>query len=315
MNPGLPAGPGRPLTAIAFKIASVAIFVAMSTMIKAAGSLPAGEVVFFRSLFAMPPIIVLLAMRGDLPGAFHTTRPFSHFARGFVGVCAMGLGFFGLARLPLPEAITLNYAQPLLVVVLSAVILRETVRAYRWSAVVVGLIGVFIIAWPKLTLFSGDGAFGSDEAAGIIATLSAAAASALAMILVRSLVHTEKTGTIVFWFSFSATVLSLLTIPFGWAAPTFEQAALLICAGMCGGIAQLLMTEAYRHAEASVVAPFEYTSMILGIAVGYLLFGDVPTIHMLAGGAIVVGAGIFIILRERQLGIQRAAARKATPPQ
>jgi drug/metabolite transporter (DMT)-like permease len=276
MTPVASSHPERPLTAIAYKIGSVAIFVAMFTLIKAAGPVPAGEAVFFRSLFAMPPILIFLAMRGDLPGALKTSRPFSHFARGFVGVCSMAL---------------------------------------RWSAVVVGLLGVCVIAWPKLTLFSGDGAFSGDEALGVMATLCAAAASALAMILVRSLVHTEKTGTIVFWFSFSATTLSLLTIPFGWEALSFNQAALLISAGMCGGIAQLLMTEAYRHAEASVVAPFEYTSMILSIAVGYFLFHDVPTIHMLVGGAIVVGAGIFIILRERQLGIQRAAARKATPPQ
>ncbi len=307
--------PDRPLVGIAFKVVSVAVFVAMSTMIKAAGPLPAGEVVFFRSFFAMLPIVAFLAMRGDLRGAFYTTRPFGHFARGFVGVLSMGLGFFALARLPLPEMITLNYAQPLLVVVFSALILHETIRIYRWSAVVVGLIGVFIIAWPKLSLFSGDGAFGGGEAVGVIAALGAAAASALAMILVRSLVHTEKTGTIVLWFSLSASVLSLVTVPFGWSALTVGQAALLVGSGICGGIAQLLMTEGYRHAEASVVAPFEYTSVILAIAIGYLLFNDVPTPHMLVGGAIVVGAGLFIILRERRLGLERAKSREATPPQ
>jgi drug/metabolite transporter (DMT)-like permease len=315
VSPGGSAHPDRPLTGIAFKVTSVVAFVAMSSTIKAAGPLPAGEVVFFRSFFAMLPIMAFLALRGDLAKAFHTARPFSHVARGCVGVTAMGLGFYALARLPLPEAITLNYAQPLLVVVFSAIILRETIRVYRWSAVVVGLLGVFIIAWPKLTLFGGAGSFGGDEAAGVIAALAAAGASALAMILVRSLVHTEKTGTIVLWFSLSATVLSLVTIPFGWSALTAGQAALLVCAGICGGIGQLLMTEGYRHAEASVVAPFEYTSVIFGIAVGYLLFGDVPTLHMLVGGAIVVGAGLFIILRERQLGIERAKAREAAPPQ
>lgn len=315
MNSAPPHQADSPLTGIAFKVTSVAVFVAMSTMIKAAGPLPAGEVVFFRSFFAMLPIMAFLAVRGELTSAFYTSRPFSHFARGCVGVLAMGLGFFALARLPLPEAITLNYAQPLLVVVFSAFILRETIRVYRWSAVVVGLVGVFIIAWPKLTLFSGGGAFGGDEAAGVIAALCSAAASALAMILVRSLVHTEKTGTIVLWFSLSATVLSLVTLPFGWNALAPNQVILLVGAGMCGGLGQLLMTEGYRHAEASVVAPFEYTSMILGIAVGYLMFGDVPTVHMLVGGAIVVGAGLFIILRERSLGLERAKAREATPPQ
>lgn len=307
--------PDSPLAGIAFKMVSVTVFVAMSSMIKAAGPLPTGQVVFFRSFFAILPIVIFLVWNHDLRRALHTTRPVSHFLRGLVGVTSMALGFFGLARLPLPESVTINYAQPLLVVVFSAVILGETIRFYRWSAVVVGLIGVFIISWPKLTLFTEAAAFGNDEALGALATLGGATASALAMILVRSLVHTEKTSTIVIWFSLSASLLALLSIPFGWQALTMEQAALLVGAGICGGIAQLLMTEAYRHAEASVVAPFEYTSMLLAIAVGYVVFGDVPTLHMLVGGLIVVGAGIFIILRERRLGIERAAAKEATPPQ
>ena len=308
-------GSDRPLKGIAFKIASVAVFVAMSTMIKAAGAVPAGEVVFFRSFFAMLPILAFLAFRGELGGAFYTTRPFGHLARGFFGVLAMGSAFYGLARLPLPESITINYAQPLLVVVFSALLLGETIRIYRWSAVAVGLFGVFIISWPKLTLLGGNGALGADEAAGALATLFAAAASALAMILVRSLVQTEKTATIVLWFSLSATLLSLLTLPFGWIPLSFEQAVLLVLSGMCGGLAQLLMTQSYRYAEASVVAPFEYTSMILGIAAGFWVFGDVPTAHTLVGGAIVVCAGLFIIMRERRLGIERAAAMKASPEQ
>jgi drug/metabolite transporter (DMT)-like permease len=148
-----------------------------------------------------------------------------------------------------------------------------------------------------------------------MAALVSAAVSAVALLLVRSLVTTEKTSTIVLWFSTTASVLALLTIPFGWSALTGEQIAFLVASGLCGGIAQMLMTESYRHAEASTVAPFEYTSMILGIAVGYLIFGDVPTVHMLVGGAIVVAAGIFIILREHQLGLKRGAARRLVPPQ
>jgi drug/metabolite transporter (DMT)-like permease len=303
-----------PLIGIAFKVSSVAVFVAMSSLIKAAGPLPSGQIVFFRSFFAMLLILVFLGFRGELRTAFHTARPFNHIARGMVGVTSMALGFFALTRLPLPEAITLNYAQPLLVVVFSAIFLHETIRVFRWSAVVVGLVGVLIISWPTLTLFTGGGAMGNEEALGVIAALAAAAVSAVALILVRSLVHTERTGTIVLWFSLTATVISLVTYPFGWASLTGMQAALLIGSGLCGGLAQLLMTEGYRHAEVSTVAPFEYTSMILGIAVGYFAFGDVPTIHMLVGGLIVVGAGIFIIWREQRLGLERRAASKAAPP-
>jgi drug/metabolite transporter (DMT)-like permease len=106
-----------------------------------------------------------------------------------------------------------------------------------------------------------------------------------------------------------------MTLPFGWIALSQWQALALIGAGISGGVGQILMTEAYRHADISTIAPFEYTSMILGIISGYLFFGDVPTVNMLAGGVIVVGAGIFIIWREHRLGLERGKARKITPPQ
>ncbi|WP_457151966.1 DMT family transporter [Mesorhizobium sp. P5_C1] len=303
------------LTGITLKIVSVAVFVGMSTCIKAAGTVPAGQIVFFRSFFAIFPIIAFLAFKGKLGTAFSTKRPLNHIARGVVGVCAMGLGFFALTRLPLPEAITLNYAQPLLVVVFSSIFLGEAIRVYRWSAVAVGLIGVLIISWPELTLLSSDEALDDQEVLGVIAALVAAAISAVAMLLVRNLVQSERTATIVLWFSVTASVMALLSLPFGWQALTPLQAALLVAAGFCGGLGQILMTSAYRHAEASVVAPFEYTSMILGVVVGYIVFGDVATLNMLVGGLIVVAAGIFIIWRERQLGLQRTRTRRATLPQ
>lgn len=315
MNPTDHPGGHNTLTGIMLKIVSVAVFVAMSSCIKAAGTVPAGQIVFFRSFFAIFPIVVFLAFQGKLGTAFSTKRPLNHIARGVVGVCAMGLGFFALIRLPLPEAITLNYAQPLLVVVFSSIFLGEAIRVYRWSAVAVGLVGVLVISWPELTLLGSGAALGDQEVLGVIAALVAAAISAVAMLLVRNLVQSEPTATIVLWFSVTASVLALLSLPFGWQALTPVQAGLLIAAGFCGGVAQILMTAAYRHAEASVVAPFEYTSMLLGIVVGYLAFGDVPTVHMLIGGLIVVAAGIFIIWRERQLGLERARTRQATPPQ
>jgi drug/metabolite transporter (DMT)-like permease len=315
VNPTDHPGGHNTLTGIMLKIVSVAVFVAMSSCIKAAGTVPAGQIVFFRSFFAIFPIVVFLAFQGKLGTAFSTKRPLNHIARGVVGVCAMGLGFFALIRLPLPEAIALNYAQPLLVVVFSSIFLGEAIRVYRWSAVAVGLVGVLVISWPELTLLGSGAALGDQEVLGVIAALVAAAISAVAMLLVRNLVQSEPTATIVLWFSVTASLLALLSLPFGWQALTPAQAGLLVAAGFCGGLAQILMTAAYRHAEASVVAPFEYTSMLLGIVVGYLAFGDVPTVHMLIGGVIVVAAGIFIIWRERQLGLERARTRQATPPQ
>ena len=309
------ARPSRPLAGIALKVISVTIFVVMSTFIKAAGQVPAGQIVFYRSLLAIVPVLVFLAFRRELATAFHTKRPGRHITRGLVGVSSMALGFYGLTRLPLPEAITLNYAQPLIVVVFSALFLGETVRIFRWSAVVVGFVGVVIIAWPKLTLLTSGAPLGDGEAAGVIAILCAATVSAVAMLQVRSLVKTERSATIVLWFSLTATVAALGTLPFGWAELTTTQMALLVGAGICGGVAQIVMTESYRHADVSTIAPFEYSSMILGIVIGYFAFGDVPTAYTIVGGLIVVGAGLFIIWREQRLGLKRGAARKLVPPQ
>ena len=302
--------PGR---AILLKVVSVAAFVAMQTMIKFAGQLPSGQIIFFRSFFAMLPVLVMLAWQRELRTAFHTSRPGGHIFRGFVGVCGMGFGFFALTRLPLPEAIVLNYAQPLLVVLISAVVLHETVRVYRWTAVAIGLVGVLVIAWPQLTLL--EEGIRSQQGLGALAALAAAAVSAVAMLQVRSLVATEKSSTIVLWFSATATIVALCTIPWGWTSLSVTQMAFLGAAGLLGGIGQILMTESYRHASAATVAPFEYTSMLFGIVVGYLAFSDIPTIYTIVGGAIVVASGLFIIWREHWLGLDRGKARKVAPPQ
>ena len=303
----------RPVVGILFKIASVIVFIAMSSFIKATGDAPVGQIAFYRSFFAILPIIVFLGYQGELRHGWKTRRPFGHLYRGLVGAMAMGFSFYALTRLPLPEAITIGYAQPLLVVAFSAIFLHEAVRAYRWTAVVAGLIGVLIVSWPKLTFFGA--AMGDGEAAGIFAALLGATMSAVAMLQVRSLVTTESSAAIVLWFSVTASVLALATVPFGWESLTGRQAMLLILAGLCGGVAQVFMTESYRYAPASTVAPFEYTSLALGLAIGYAVFGEVPTINMLVGAAIIAASGIFIIWRERRLDIQRGSARKVTPPQ
>ena len=222
----------------------------------------------------------------------------------------MGLGFAALAFLPLPEATAIGYATPILVVVFAALFLGEQVRLVRISAVVMGLAGVLIVLWPQF----GAGAVGT-EALGAGLALAGAACAALAQIQIRRLVGSERTLAIVFWFSFTATALSLLTLPFGWVVPSPTEAALLIGAGLLGGIAQILMTSAYRFADASVVAPFDYASMLFALVIGYAVFAEVPSASTLAGSAIVIAAGVLIIWREHQLGLERRKQRKAmTPP-
>lgn len=297
-----------------FKVLSVVVFLVMQTCIKAAGpDIPAGQITFYRSAFAILPIAIYLTFRRDLLAAFRTDNFLGHLKRGFLGILAMACGFYGLVHLPLPDAIAIGYASPLMAVVFAAVILGETVRFYRWTAVFIGIFGVLIISWPKLTMFR-EGGFASEQALGALAVLLSAVLGGLAMVQVRQLVRTEKTSTIVLYFSLTASVFALVSLPFGWASLPLKPALLLIASGICGGIAQIFLTESYRHADVSTIAPFEYTSILLGIAVAFVLFGDIPTTTMLIGTAITVSAGIFIIYREHQLGLERKAARRASPP-
>lgn len=302
---------------IGLKVASVAVFVAMASLLKAAEGVSPGQLVFFRSFFAIFPIALFLAWRRQLVDGLKTVNPAGHFLRGIIGTAAMGFNFFALTRLPLPEATSIGYAAPLIIVGLSALILKERVRLYRWSAVIIGLIGVLIIMWPRLTLFSQGSEAGHEEMLGAAAAFLGACCAGFAMLQVRRLIASEKTATIVIYFSLTSSALAIVTLPFGWVLPTLQQAALLIGAGIAGGVAQILLTSSYRHADMSIIAPFEYASMILAIVVGYAVFAETPTVEMLVGGLIVVGSGIFVIIREHQLGLAREKARvkEASTPQ
>lgn len=304
----------NPTRGILLKIVSVVVFVGMQTAIKSAGEgIPAGQIVFFRSFFALIPVVAYLAWLGDLRTALKTEDLPGHLGRGLIGVTSMSLGFFALTRLPYPEWIAISYAAPLVTVVFAAVFLKEVVRLYRWTAVIIGLVGILVVSLPKLSLI-GEG-LEAAEAVGIAAALGSAVVAAVAMIQIRRLVRREKTATIVIYFSLTSSGIALLSIPFGWVMPTSEQALFLVLAGLCGGVGQLLLTACYRQADASTIAPFEYTSLILAIAIGWFLFGEEISATTLLGGLIVVGAGIYIIYREHRLGIERGKVRKVSPPQ
>jgi drug/metabolite transporter (DMT)-like permease len=299
----------HPLRGIAFKLASVAVFTAMASLIKATSAhVPPGEAVFFRSFFACPVILGWLLWQGNLVQGLRTNDPLGHVWRGLVGTTAMGLGFAGLGFLPLPEVTALGYAAPLLVVVFGAMFLGEAVRKVRLLAVALGLMGVLVVLSPRLTVTD---ELSTRETLGAVVTLGGAVFAALAQIFIRRLTMTEGTAAIVFWFSVTATVLSLVTLPFGWVVPRPGEAALLVTAGLLGGVGQICLTSAYRHAEAGLVAPFDYASMLLAVVIGYAVFSEVPTRTTLGGAAIIIAAGILIIWRERQLGLERAREREA----
>jgi len=286
-------------------LSAITVFTVMSAFIKAADRIPAGEAVFFRSVMAMPVLLVWLVTHGGVLQGIRTQSIRNHAVRGIVGSCAMGLGFAGLKFLPLPEVTAIRFVTPIAMVVLAALLLGERFRLIRIAAVLLGFVGVVIIVAPRLSV-----GLGSTEALGVALTLGSACLAALAQVFVKGMTGTESTTAIVFWFSATATVLSLVTLPFGWVWPTGYELALLVGAGVIGGLGQILLTASYRFAEAGVLAPFTYVSMLWSVLIGYVWFNEVPTLGMLVGAGLVIAAGVIIVLRERALGMDATARRK-----
>ena len=292
---------------IFLKLAATFVFALMSLIVKWLSSdFPTGQLVFFRSAFALIPLLMWIGWTSELKDAFYTHNLKGHILRSLAGVGGMFMNFGALHYLSLPDATAITYITPLSVTVLGALVLGETVRAWRWSAIGVGFCGVLIMLSPFLGASGGPNlAYGATL--GLIGTVFTAFAS----IAIRKLSGTEKTGAIVFYFSLITALSGLLTIGFGWTMPTKEQFGLLVVAGILGGVGQILHTASIRYAPVSVVAPFEYVTLIWASLFGYLVFGDIPAEAVLIGAAIVIAASLFILFRERQLGIAERRAQDA----
>jgi drug/metabolite transporter (DMT)-like permease len=289
---------------IVLKLVSAVFFAVMSALIRYLGArYPIGEVVFYRSAFALVPILVLYTLRGELAATVRTERPLGQASRGALSIVGMFCNFGALARLPLIEANAISFTSPLISVAFAALFLKERVRIYRWSAVTIGFLGVLVVLAPH---FSGDEMAvimaSTASVAGVIYALLGSITNAGTMIQTRKLTQSETTSSIVFYFSLICAMAGLATWPFGWwIAPTGVEFVVLACIGFLGGMGHILLTESYRYAAASVVAPFDYTSMIWALLLGYVMFGETPTLMIVIGSMIIAAAGLFVIWRERQL--------------
>jgi drug/metabolite transporter (DMT)-like permease len=312
-SPNFP--PVNPLLGITLKIVSTLVFSMMGASIKLVGSrYPTGEIMFFRAFFTLIPLIGWLAWRHEISSVHRTTRFQGHVRRNIVGAAGMYCGFVGVTNLPLPDATAIGYAGPLLTVVFAAVLLKEVVRLYRWSAVLIGLVGVVLMLIPHLSWSMIADARQGGQALGALASLAGAAASAFAVVEVRRLSQSETTATIVFYFSIVCSALALLSLYWGWRMPTLADGTILVGTGIFGGVGQILLTASYRHAGVSTLAPFDYVSMIWALTLGYFLFGEKPLQIVLAGAMVVISAGLFVIWREHQLGLVRRADEKIAKP-
>jgi drug/metabolite transporter (DMT)-like permease len=299
------------LYGILLQIFAMLCFTTQGALVRYVGDrFPVGEIVFARSLFGLIPLVLWLAWHGKFRTMWQTSNLRAHLTRSVVNLGGMFCNFAGLARIPLADATALGYATPLFTVILAAMFLGEVVRLWRWLAVVVGLVGVLLMLSPHL----GQGTYDDTAALGAFFALMAAFLFGVAMTQIRHMAAKETTGALVFFYSAVGIVVSLTTLYWGWVMPSGSDLIALIAMGMLGGLAQILMTESFRHAAAAVLAPFAYTSMIWAITIGYFWFAEVPAMIVLAGAGIVIGSGLFVIWREHQLGLDRKRPPTSAEP-
>jgi drug/metabolite transporter (DMT)-like permease len=277
-------------------LGACAVFAVMSMLIKKlSDALPVAEIMFFRNALALP-IVIAFGLRGaGLAQVVRTKRPLGHLLRALVGLSAMGCSFFAVTQLPLAEHTALTHTTPLFATLLAIPLLGERPGVWRISALLAGFLGIVVIA-------AGQGGFSGTltglAVAGLVAAVAHGLFSAGSTLLVRGLSATESSATIVFYQSVLMSGIMAFFLPFSWITPTPGQWLLLILLGLCGGIGQILVTEAYASAQVSAVAPYSYSQILWSAALGALAFGDVPGALTWIGAAMISAAGLLILYRD-----------------
>jgi drug/metabolite transporter (DMT)-like permease len=277
-------------TGVLYMVGSVMCFAIMDICIKWLNYYPFGEVFFARFFFGLIPIFLIIP-KGKWSNFYKTTRPGLHAFRAICGSIAFVCIFFGLRHLPLADVVSLTFGGPIFVTIASIIFLSEKVGIKRWSAVFLGFIGMLLIVQP---------AFIDLNYYYLSPILFCIFFSGVA-ISVRALSKTEPNYRIAFYFTVLCTVIGLCTLPFGWIMPTVKDLFLFIIMGLCGSVANLLLTQSYRLAEASLVTPIKYLSLVYAITFGFIIWGEVPKPLMLAGAILVISSSFIIFIREKKL--------------
>ena len=280
-------------------LVAVGFFSLMDALMKAlVGHYPPLQVATLRGLGALPLVTLYVLWRGEGRGLLRVRWPL-HLLRGVCNITTLALFSHALASLPLAEGYTIFFVAPLLITSLSTVVLGERVRAGHWVAIAVGLCGVMVALRPSQEAFFTLGA---------LAALGAAACYAISAIVGRVLARTDSTASMVFWTTALVAVGGSLLAGGDWVpvAPAhWPLIAGLALTGFCGLLA---ITQAFAHGQAAVVAPFEYTALAWGVGLDWLVWHTAPDHATLAGGAIIIGSGLYVVRKERN------ARRAMSPP-
>lgn len=280
------------LQGAAWMVAAATVFSINGVLVKtlAAEGMSFWQVAFARAFFALVPLLPFVWRDGL--SLFRTSHPLTHLARALCGAGAMTAGFYALAKLPLALVTAVGFTAPLFTTLLSALVLREVVRWRRWSATLIGFLGMLVMVRPGA---------GSLEPA-MLAAVGMALGVACAVVLVKRFPRGESQTAMLTWFCVASILTSAGPAIHLWQDPTPAQWALLVGVGVVGVAAQAMIVNAYRTAEASFVAPFDYTRLIGAGLLGFVFFSEVPDLYTLLGAAVIIGSSLYIAHREAQLG-------------
>jgi len=266
---------------------SVSAFSFMDLIVKWSDNYPIGEVIFFRGFFGLIPIFLLIP-RERLRNFYQTKRHKLHFQRCLSGLIALIAIFISLRKLPLATVVSISFAAPIFITIMSIFFLNEKVGVYRWLAVLVGFIGIVFITEPNLNSFNIYYLYPIIFCIGL----------SYVAIVIKQLSLTEPIWLIGFYFSFTIMMTSFLTLPYGWIMPSLKDFILLSLVGILGGAANLLLTQSYKFSEVSLVSPLKYLSLLFAIFFGYLIWNEIPSYKTLVGASLVILSSIIIFRRE-----------------
>lgn len=284
------SGKNSTLVGVAYMLVAIFTFSVINLIVKdTTPHYPIIQVVFFRNFFAIFPCAFLVIRAGGRP-ALKTTHWGRHLLCGSLGVLGLFCLFKSFYILPLADATAFTFSSILFVTAFSTFMLKEAINFSRWIAVLVGFLGILIMANPT----------GDVINVGALFAVTFALIDAFVMLNARILTRTDHPAAIVFYFAIIASVASGIFLPFIWVTPSNIDLFKLIFLGIGGGVAQIFLTHAYGYAPARVVAPMIYSAMVWGVLFGFLFWGEVPPLTLWAGCALLVGTGIFIIHQEHK---------------
>ena len=275
-------------------VGAVGALAAMQMFVKLTGTTYSPfQAVFFRNAVACVLLVPVMLWRNGA-ASFRTDRPLGHFGRSLSGVMGNASFYFAYSQIALSDGMAIAMAMPIFATILAIPFLGERVGARRWTAIVIGFVGVLVALNPA-------GSFKIGSLFALFGTML----WALSLIQIKKLAQTESPFLIVFYYMVTGFLVSIVILPFVWITPTPLHLVYYISAGVVGAAGQLLMTYAMKFAPAAVVTPFEYTSIIWAVLFDLLIWGVLPSLTTVFGAGIVIMTGLYIWHRETRLHRQQ----------